>query len=138
LPVARLAAPRTLGEEAGAGLEVAELAALAVAALVAGAHAHHAAVRDEELLRRGLGEDHRSALFRALGEEAAELGEREDPVAVVPHRRRRRDRQRGIAREDVDGLARNGAVRGEVVHPETFAEEVAERFGIDYCARKKM
>ena len=97
---------RDLGDEVGAGLEVAQLAALAVAALVAGADAEHAPVRDEELLRRGLGQDHRAALLRLLGEEAAELGEREDPVAVVAHRRRRRDRQRGAAGEDVDRLTR--------------------------------
>ena len=33
-----------------------------------------------------------------LGEEAAELRERDDPVAVVAHRRRRRDPQRALAR----------------------------------------
>ena len=95
---------RDLGDEVGAGLEVAELAALAAAALVARAHAHDAAVRDEELLRRGLGEDHRAGLLGLLGEETAELREREDPVAVIAHRRRRRDRERGPAGEDVDGL----------------------------------
>ena len=129
---------RDLGDEVGAGLEVAELAALAAAALVAGAHAHDAAVRDEELLRRGLGEDHRAALFRALGEEAAELGEREDPVAVVPHRRRRRDRQRRPAREDVDGLAGDRAVRGQLVHAEALSEQPAQRPRVDDRAREEM
>src|SRR5204862_142905 len=88
---------RDLGDEVGAGLEVAELAALATAALVARAHAHDAAVRDEELLGRGLGEDHRSALFRALGEKTAELGEREHPVAVVPHQQPRRWRTSSVS-----------------------------------------
>ena len=116
-----------LGGEVGAGLEVAQLAALAVAPLVAGAHTQHAPVRDEELLGRGLRQDHRAALFRLLGEEAAELGEREDPVAVIPHRRRRRDRQRSAAGEDVDRLTRDLAVRREVLHPEARAEEAAQR-----------
>ena len=102
---------RSLGEdgdlrdEVGAGLEVRQLLSLAAASLVAGADADDAAVVDEELLRRGLGEDHRPALLRLLREVAAELREGEDPVAVVPHRRRRRDAERIALREDVDRLA---------------------------------
>src|SRR5205823_424279 len=105
---------RDLRDEVGAGLEVAQLAALPAATLVSGAHAQYAAVGDEQLLRRGLGEDHRSPLLGTFAEETAELREGEDPVAVIPHRRRRRDRQRRAAREDVDGLAGDGPERRDV------------------------
>ena len=59
------------------GSKFAERLALASASLVAGADADDAAVRDEQLLRRRLGQDHRAALLRALGQPAAELRERE-------------------------------------------------------------
>src|SRR5262249_22699046 len=59
--------------EMGPRLEVAALAALPAAPLVAGSNADAAAVRDEGLLRRGLRQDHRPALLGALAEEAAEL-----------------------------------------------------------------
>ena len=95
-----------LGDDVGAGLEVAELLALLAAALVAGADADDAAVLDEQLVGRGLGQDERAALLGLLGEVAAQLRDRDDPVAVVPQRRRRRDPQRPLARQQVDGLAR--------------------------------
>jgi len=61
-----------LRDDVGAGLEVRELLAVASAALVAGADADGAAVRDEQLLRGRLRQDHRAALLRALGEPPAE------------------------------------------------------------------
>ena len=69
-------------------------ARLPSAPLVTGANAGNAAVLDEELLPGRLGKDHRAARLSLLGEEAAELGDRDDPVAAVHHRRRRRDAQR--------------------------------------------
>jgi hypothetical protein len=80
----------------------------------------------------------RAGLLGLFGEEAAELGEREDPVAVVAHRRRRRDRQRRVASEDVDRLPVNGAVRREVLHPEAVAEETAQRPGVHDGAGEEM
>ena len=62
-----------LGDDVVARLEVGELLAVAAAALVAGAHPDHAAVVDEQALRRGLGQEHRAAVLGALGEPAAEL-----------------------------------------------------------------
>ena len=67
---------------------------VATAALVAGAHADDAAVLDEEPLGARLGQDRRAEALGLLGEEAAELRDRDDPVAVVSHRRRRRDAPR--------------------------------------------
>src|SRR5205823_5752863 len=73
---------RPLGEhghardELGARLEVRELLAVATTALVAGADAADSAVGHEQLLSRGLGQDHRPACLRLLPEPAAELRER--------------------------------------------------------------
>src|SRR6185312_5381011 len=56
-------APAALGEhgdarlDVGSGLEVAQRLAVLAPALVTGAHAHHPAVLDDQLGRRGLGED---------------------------------------------------------------------------------
>ena len=58
--------------EVGAGLEVAELLALAPTSLVAGPHAAHATVGRKQLHRRRLGKDHRAAFLRLLREPAAE------------------------------------------------------------------
>ena len=120
-----------LGDEVGAGLEVAHRLALAVLALVAGADADDAAVRDEQLLGGSLGEDHRAALLRALAEPAAELREREDDVAVVAHRRRRRDAQRRATRQHVDGLAVHLAVARHVLDAVAIAEEASQRARVD-------
>ena len=101
-----------LRDEVRAGLVVAERLAVTTAPLVAGAHADDAAVRDEQLLRRRLGKDRRSALLGTLAEPAAETREREHPVAVVAHRRRRRDAQRVATRQDVHRLACTGPYDG--------------------------
>ncbi len=129
---------RHLRDEVGAGLEVAHRLALAVAALVAGADADDAAVRDEQLLGGGLGQDHRAALLGLLAEPAAELREREDDVAVVAHRRRRRDAQRLAAREHVDRLAVHRAVARHVLDVVPVAEEAAQRARVDDRARQQV
>ena len=51
------------GDEVGARLEVRQLLAVAAAPLVAGADAADAAVVDEQLRRRRLGQDHRARLL---------------------------------------------------------------------------
>ena len=56
----------------GTRLEVAERFAVASASLVAGPHTACATVRDQQLLRRGLGQDHRAALLRLFREPATE------------------------------------------------------------------
>src|SRR5262245_66314908 len=91
-------------DDIDAGLEVAEWGALAAAALVAGTDAAHAAVGDEQLLGGCLGKKHGASLFRLLGEPPAELREGGNVVAVVLHRRRRRNPDRAVRREEVDGF----------------------------------
>ena len=120
-----------LGHDVRAGLEVAERLALLAAALVAGADADDAAVVDEELLGGRLGQDHRAACLGLLGEEATELRERDDPVAVVHHRRRRRDAERPRLREQVDGLALDRAVVRDLLHRQPPREQLAQRTRVD-------
>ena len=96
-------APAALGEHGGlrldvrARLEVAERLAVLAAALVAGAHADDAAVLDDELRRRGLGEDVRAALLGLRLLVAGQRRDRDDLVAVVLERRRRRDAELRLA-----------------------------------------
>ena len=68
---------RRLGDDVGAGLEVAELLAVLAAAAVAGAHALDDPVLDQQLGRGGLGEDVDAGLFGFLGEEAAQFRDRD-------------------------------------------------------------
>ena len=105
---------RQAGDDVVPGLEGRERLALAPAPAIAGADADDAAVLDEQLRRGRLREDGDAERLRLLREEAAELGDRDDDVAVVPHRRRRRDADRRAPRQDVHGLARHLAVRREV------------------------
>ena len=92
-----------LAIDVGAGLEVAELFAVLAAAAVAGAHALDDAVLDQQLGRGGLGEDVDAGLLGFLGEEAAELRDRGDVVAVVLEvRRHRLQRQRCLRGQQVD------------------------------------
>ena len=85
-----------LGGDVGAGLEVAQRLAVLAAALVAGADADDAAAVDQQLRGRGLGEDVGPALLGLLLLVAVERGDRDDLVAVVLERRRRRDAQRAL------------------------------------------
>src|SRR5205823_10371296 len=128
---------RSLGEDGdasddvGARLEVRQLLAVSAAALVAGADAADAAMVDEKLRRRGLGQDHRAGLLGLVGQPAAELGERGYAVAVVPHRRRRRDPYGSIARQEVDGLLLDGPVERHLVKPLASSEEPLQRAWVD-------
>ena len=101
-----------LGDQVGAGLEVRQLLALAVAALVARAHAHHAAVVHEQLRRGGLAEDVHAGVLGLLGHPAAQLRHRGHVVAVVAERRRGRlERDRPLAvGQQVDRVLRDRAV----------------------------
>ena len=89
---------RSLGEhghardEVGAGLEVRQLLAATTPALVPGPNALDASVRDEQLRGARLRQDHRACLLRLVGEEAPELRERGEVVALVAHRGGRGDR----------------------------------------------
>ena len=127
-----------LRDEIRAGLEVAHRLVLAPAALVAGAHADDAPVRDEQRVGGGLRQDHRAAFLRALAEPASELREREDPVAVVLHRRRRRNAQRISAGQHVDRLAVHRAERGQVLDAIPVLEEAPERARVDHCTGEQV
>ena len=68
-----------LGLDVGAGLEVAERLTVLAAALVAGAHANDLAVLDDQLGRRGLGEDVGPSLLGLALLEAGERGDGDRP-----------------------------------------------------------
>jgi hypothetical protein len=125
-------------DDVGAGLEVAQLLALAATALVAGADAADPAVDGEQLYRRRLGKDHRAAGLRLLREPAPEPRQRRDVVPLVLHRRRRRDRQRALRREEVDGLVLDRAVERHLVDAHSSLEEPAQRAGVHDRARQEM
>ncbi len=97
VPPAALGEHGGLGLDVGAGLEVAERLAVLAAALVAGAHADDAAVLHDQLRRGGLGEDVGAGLLGLALLEARERRDRDDLVAVVLERRRRRDPHRIFA-----------------------------------------
>jgi hypothetical protein len=88
-------------------------------------------VLDQELRRGRLGEHDGADSLRLLAEETSQLREREDDVAMVAHRRRRRDAERRAAREDVDRLARHLAVCRQVCRLQPPAKELAQRRRVD-------
>ncbi len=137
---------RCPSDQVRAGLEVAELLALAVAALVAGANAAHGAVLHQQLGGGGLGKDVDAGLLGLLPEPAPELGDRGHVVAVVAERRRGRlERDRPPLGHEVDGVRRRPGRRsatrtrrrpgtacciadGSIIAPESRCEPVAFPF----------
>ena len=113
------------------GLEVRQLLPVPAAALVAGAHADHAAAGDEQLDRGRLREDRGAALLGALGQPAAELRERGDVVAVVPHRRRRRQPRGAVPGQEEHRLVVHLPVEGHVLDGEPPAEEAPQAARVD-------
>ncbi len=96
---------RRLRDHVRAGLEVPELLAVSPAALVPGAHALDDALLNEELVRRGLGQQVGPRLLGLLAEEPAQLRDRGDVVAVVAEvGRRRLQRDRVPLGQQVDGV----------------------------------
>src|SRR4029077_10303851 len=89
VPPAALREDRRAGLDVGARLEVRQRLAVLAAPPVARASADDTAVFDDQLRRRGLGEDVRAALFCLALLVARERGHRDDLVAVVLERRRR-------------------------------------------------
>src|SRR3954447_8581494 len=141
---ARQMSLRPLGEhgdasdDVGAGLEVAELVAVAAAALVARAHAAHSAVRREQLHRGRLGEDHPAGPLRLSRKPAAELRQRRDVVPLVLHRRRRGDAHRSLRREEVHRLVLDRPVEGHLVEPLAAFEKPPQRARVDDRARQQV
>ena len=110
----------------GARLEVAQRLAVLAAALVARAHADDRAVLDDELRRRGLGEDVGAGLLGDALLVARHRRHRDDLVAVVLERRRRRDLHRlRRARHEVDGFLVDRAER-EALRAPVLARQVGE------------
>ena len=126
------------GDDVVARLERRQLLTVASAAAIARPHADHAAVLDEQLRRGGLREDDRAQRLRLLGEEAPQLGDGEDEVAVIPHRRRRGDAERRAPGQDVDRLAGHLAVGREVGGLEPPAEELAQRRRVHHRAGEEV
>ena len=122
----------------GSGLEVPELLAAPSPPAIARAHASHPRVRGEQVRRGGFRQDRRARLLGLLPEPAAELRERRDEVAVVPHRRRRRDRHRAARRQEVDGLVLDSPVERHVAGPNAPLEERAQRARVDHGAREQV
>ena len=91
VPRRALGKHRHLRNDVGAGFEVPELLAVAAAALVAAPNPNHAAVLDEKPIGRGLGKNEGAATLGLFSEIATHLRDRDDPVAVVSKRRRRRN-----------------------------------------------
>src|SRR5581483_5447764 len=119
-------------------LEVRELLTVPAAPLVAGANAADDAIGDEQPLGGRLRQDRRSPLLRPLAEPAAEPRERDDVIAGVPHRRRRRDPERALRGQEVDALVRHLAVRGHVLDPRAAAEEAAQGAWVHDGAREEV
>ncbi len=106
--------------DVGPGLEVAQRLAVLAPSLVAGAHAHHLAVLDDQLRGRGLGEHVGAALLGLALLEAGQGRDRDHLVAVVLEVRHHRDRHPELAlrpREQVDRLLGHLAVGEALLAP---------------------
>ena len=127
-----------LADQVAARLELRQRLAVLAAAAVARAHTAHAPVGDEQLLARGLGQDRRAAFLRLLRQPAAELRQGGHEVAVVPHRRRRRDPQRVLPRQVVDRLVRDMAVERHLRDALALSEQLLQGGRVDDRAREQM
>ena len=141
-------APAALGEHGGAcldvgpGLEVPQRLAVLAPALVAGAHADHLAVLDDQLGRRGLGEDVGAALLGLALLEAGQRRDGDDLVAVVlevGHRGNRNPELRLRAGEHVHRLLGHLAEGEALLAPVLAAhvrEQLLQRLGPHHRARE--
>ncbi len=130
---------RHLRNDVRARLEVAERLGLLPTPLVAAANPDDAAVLDEQPVGRGLRQHERAAGLRLLREIAGHLRDRDDPVAVVAERRRRRNAEGTLSCEEVDALAGNLSVgRHSVELLRAALEQPPDRPGVHDGAREKM
>ncbi len=105
MPEGALGEHGRLRHQVGPGLEVAELLAVLAASLVAGADPADDPVLDQQLVGHRLGQQVSARLLRPLGQEAAQLRDRGDVVAVVAEvRGRRLQRYRPRFGQQVDGV----------------------------------
>ena len=130
---------RRLGDDVGAGLEVAELLAVLAAAAVARAHAPDDPVLDQQLGRGGLGEDVDAGLFGFLGEEAAQFRDRDRVGALFAEvRRRRLQRERFLRGEEVDRVLGHLLVDRRPVGRVEVGEQPGHRRGVDVGAGEQV
>ena len=128
-----------LGDDVGAGLEVAELLAVLAAAAVAGAHAADDPVLDQQLGRGGLGEDVDARLFGFLGEEAAQFRDRHRVGALFAEvGRRRLQRERFLRGEEVGRVLGDLLVDRRPVGRVEVREEPGHRRGVDVGAGEQV
>ena len=129
---------RRLRVHLDAGLERAERLAVAVEALVAGAHADHRLAAHQQLLCVGLGQHHHAHLLGPLREVPAQLAQREDEIALVVEGRRRGDPHLPALAHDVDRLLAHLAVAAGQ-RPDLLAgQQVAQRGRVDYGAGQQV
>src|SRR5712691_1698432 len=129
---------RDLRDQIRARLEVAERLTVASATLVAGPDTACPPVRDEELLRRRLRQEHHAGFLCLLGEPAAQSRQRGDVIALVLHRRRRGNAQRVVLRQEIDRLVLDGPVKRHLVDPLASLEQAAQRTRVDDGAGEEM
>ena len=123
---------RRLRDHVRAGLEVAELLAVLAAAAIAGADAFHDPVLDQELGRRGLGEDVDARLFGLFREEAAEFRDRERVGPLFAEvGRGRLQRERFLRGEEVGRVLRHLLVDRRPIARVEVREQPGHRRGID-------
>jgi len=109
-----------------------QLFALFAAAAVARADALDDPVLDQQLGRRGLGEDVDAGLFGFLGEKAAELGDRHRVGPLFAEVRRRRLQRKGFALgEEVRRVLRHLLVDRRPLRRRQVGEEPFQRRGVD-------
>ena len=137
MPLCPLAQHRGPGPDLDSRLVRGGRLPIAVEALVAGHDAADRAAVDEQHLGGRLGQHHRSELLRLLAQVAAELRQREDPVALVVEGRRRGQANAVARAHEVDGLAPDGAEAGQLVE-RRLREQVAQGRGVDDRAREQV
>ena len=138
MPLRALGEDRHAGCDVRAGLEVPELLSAAPAAAVARAHAHDAPAVDEQPGGRRLREDRHAERLGLVAEPAAELRQRRDVVAVIDHRRRRRNAQRTLLRQEQHRLAVHLAVERQLVDALAPLEQPLQPARVDHRAREQV
>ncbi len=127
------------GHDVAAWFEIGERRPSRVATFVAGTNADGPAPLHQQLLGGRLGQHHGPDLFGLGGQPAAELGQRDDDVAPIAHRRRSRDPQGGLTGQHVHHLAGHRPEARDIVQLEPgSAKSACNDAGIDDRPRQQM
>ena len=97
-----------------------------------------AAVVDEQLLGRRLRQDRRPPSSARSREPSAEPRERDDAVAVVAHRRRRRDAQRARRVRKSTDSPRTAPYDGQLARASESSSSQLRAARVDHCAREQV